>query len=672
MLNFYSFFKKKKGLSLVILFSIVAVMITVPQMAMAGLLDPIINLLVGGILLIYCWPIITVSMLGALITNAIFKGVLAFAFFGTTSYTHSYAVNIGWPIVRDLANMMIVLGFVVIGIATAIRFKEYEAKQLLSKLIIAAILVNFSLLICGIVIDGANILTTFFFEKIGDSSNWLPAGVDLGTLKTILTDVNSGLPKIIGVIVFNLIAILVYILYSLLVLCRVLALWILVILSPLAIVCSVFPASKNIWEMWKKNFLQWTIITIPAGLFYYIGFSMISKIPPAVPLSQIDWKAYFTNFISVALVPGVLLIIGFMVSLQFAPAGASAIMGAVKGKGAAAGKMLGKGVLDRTGASRLGAAARDKAVAAGEKMNLLPPNTGKNIQEAGLKESRERLKNMGEDRLAEIASQPASRLSQQQRKDKAVATELLAEKNALNKIDPNQRDSAFAHATSMGISKGKLTKSSPTMGTSATTDEDAREHIYDQRAEAMLRAGTKSSKKEAMAAARLTPTNSGDIAQAHKDIRTQKTMENSLGLSELKDEDVVRDLTAKKRQAWIDTGMSQVDVDKNMVGYKPSVLHVAQRKETLSDERVQKAVENLPQAKVSELPKEAMTPKVAQHFSTAQMASIYRNASPSDVTSFEQASREHIDKLMAGSAADIDRAMEYVTKMIEADRRASK
>ena len=87
-------------------------------------------------------------------------------FIKTISYTKSPAVNTGWPIVRDLANMIIVLGFVVIGIATALRIREYEAKQLLAKLIVIALLVNFSLLLCGIIIDGTNIVMTSFFNLV--------------------------------------------------------------------------------------------------------------------------------------------------------------------------------------------------------------------------------------------------------------------------------------------------------------------------------------------------------------------------------------------------------------------------------------------------------------------------------------------------------------------------
>jgi len=352
MLKFSHIFKNKKLLVFAFLFVILIAPIAVNAQSGIGMygpsttststtstggwswLSPLTNMAtaVFNAVLVYmlAGPIVLAVAFGT-ITKIVLNLVIVFA---TTqaSYTHSVAVNIGWPIVRDLANMMVVLGFVVIGIATALRIKEYEAKQLLAKLIVAALLINFSLLICGIFIDGTNILMNFFFGKAGDLSTWVVAPNFSGFFNNIsLANIADFAPKFLGMAVFNFLAGLTNLLYALLILCRVLAIWMLVILAPLAFVCNVFPATKAVWQMWMKNFFQWCIVIIPAGLFYYIGSVMISK--PPVP--QISPNAFLTtppgdyiaNSISTILVPGMFLIIGFMVSLQFSAAGVGAIMG---------------------------------------------------------------------------------------------------------------------------------------------------------------------------------------------------------------------------------------------------------------------------------------------------------------------------------------------------------
>ena len=74
----------------------------------------------------------------------------------------------GWIAVKGLGNMLIVLGFVIVGIATALRIRDYEAKKLLWPLIAIALLINFSGLFCGLIIDAANLIMNGL--PMGDNS----------------------------------------------------------------------------------------------------------------------------------------------------------------------------------------------------------------------------------------------------------------------------------------------------------------------------------------------------------------------------------------------------------------------------------------------------------------------------------------------------------------------
>src|SRR6185436_5859887 len=78
-----------------------------------------------------------------------------------------------------------VLGFIAIAMATILRFKEYEAKALLVKLIIAALLVNFSLVICGLMIDASHMamrqflgVNTTFIQDIQQQTDRLIIGIN--------------------------------------------------------------------------------------------------------------------------------------------------------------------------------------------------------------------------------------------------------------------------------------------------------------------------------------------------------------------------------------------------------------------------------------------------------------------------------------------------------------
>lgn len=382
-----SFFKHRKIIFFALLFLVVAAVV-IPQTASANwitnwasdLKDNIGNALIYAVLFV---PL-TASAVVADLSGNILAAVIAFIT-GGVDYIKSPAVVLGWPIVRDLANMMIVIGFVIIGIATALRIQEYEAKKLLAKMIVVALLVNFSLLICGVFIDGSNIVTKYFFTQAGSgglfgqniASTW-----SLATGPALKGEWTDFIGIMIGMFIFNLIAFFIYLLYALLLLVRVVALWILIIFSPIAFVCYVFPGKRlqGVWQMWWSNFLQWCLVGIPAGLMYYIAASMITKKTTVDSISigastiiKTTEAPDFLPSLSLMIIPGLFLIVGFFVSLKISAAGAGGIMKFVdKNKGAIASGGL--GVLNKAHKATSGRALG----ALGNKLNQMA-GTGKGV-----------------------------------------------------------------------------------------------------------------------------------------------------------------------------------------------------------------------------------------------------------------------------------------------------
>lgn len=76
-------------------------------------------------------------------------------------------IKIAWGILRNLVNVAIIAGLVAVGISTIVQYSTYNAKAFLSKLIIAALLVNFSYFFAGAMIDAANfVASNIFYSKI--------------------------------------------------------------------------------------------------------------------------------------------------------------------------------------------------------------------------------------------------------------------------------------------------------------------------------------------------------------------------------------------------------------------------------------------------------------------------------------------------------------------------
>lgn len=258
-------------------------------------------------------------------------------------------VGIGWPVVRDFANMMLIIALVAIAIGTALRIGEYQAKKALPRLILIALIINFTPVILGIIVDGANIVMNFFIKEFSVSQL---ADTFVSQINSIGGTLNIFDPeswfsfffKLVFMALWVIIASIIFLLYAILFLMRRVAIWILVILSPLAFVAWILPATRSFFARWWEQFWQWTIIGIPAAFFLWLSEWMIKfaqtggefVAQASGPVGQ------FEQFINEILPYGlaiIFMIIGFFMALQTSAAGAGGI---IRG-----GQAIGKEVIAR-------------------------------------------------------------------------------------------------------------------------------------------------------------------------------------------------------------------------------------------------------------------------------------------------------------------------------------
>ncbi|MCX6720956.1 MAG: hypothetical protein NTW11_04085 [Candidatus Staskawiczbacteria bacterium] len=250
----------------------------------------------------------------------------------------------GWSTIRDFANMFIVLGFVIVGIATSLRLQEYEAKKLLKPLIIVAILLNFSGLFCGLIIDASNITSASF---IGGSVGSMGSQYYnmLTTLAATTID-NAAHPKsgdqdanlkYLGINLqlafMYLIVAAVFFYMAIIFMARYGVLAFLYILAPLAFVCKVFPisAAQKIWNDWWQNFLKWAFIGVGGCFSLWISNQMMSAMNKSGTVEVTD-----------LIIILIFLVVGFKITTQSSGVGASAVMGLAGGAlGLAAGGVVG-------------------------------------------------------------------------------------------------------------------------------------------------------------------------------------------------------------------------------------------------------------------------------------------------------------------------------------------
>lgn len=226
-------------------------------------------------------------------------------------------VQTGFSVSLAIANLAFVLGIIVIALATILRNSTYGIKQLLWKLVVMAILVNFGLVIMAPVFAVGNSFTQYFMNCINPTaggcaatgssvSNFFQFGTtfmkafspqnpwQIGTLSQTTTGSgsaingaftagqNNGVTAMIvplfgvGFIAIDM-ALIVLVLGAFMVMMtiRYLYIAILAILLPFAWASWVFPSFESHWKKWWNEFIRWTFFGPVMLFFIYLAILTI-------------------------------------------------------------------------------------------------------------------------------------------------------------------------------------------------------------------------------------------------------------------------------------------------------------------------------------------------------------------------------------------------------------
>lgn len=243
---------------------------------------------------------------GTLFNFAIHFGIINFATFANIS-----GVPTAWALLRDITNIFFIFVFLAIGIGTILGLQGYGYKKLLPKLLIVAVLINFSLFFAKVGIDVAHgfagaILSqsgviettcehpsqgprgaalsitdcaisygpaTAFIEQFGFVDFFGASAQDaLGTGEAVQDDEEGIYKSIFGARGFGdssialLFGIFAFIFMSaagivffggaIILLMRIVKLLLLLITSAPALAASILPSTSKYWTMWYGQFLK--------------------------------------------------------------------------------------------------------------------------------------------------------------------------------------------------------------------------------------------------------------------------------------------------------------------------------------------------------------------------------------------------------------------------------
>lgn len=200
-----------------------------------------------------------VTMLGGVLLNAsVHFSVVKMS----ANMANLPAIDTAWTVIRDVANM----GFIFVLLYTAIMtiFGQGDYRTVIKNVIIAAVLINFSLFFTKVIIDASNLLALTFYDAIAPgaatSNDFLKFGISNAFVEpmgiTTLFKASGGslganfaITGILGSVVL-LIAGFIFFAVAIMFIIRYVVLVFVLILSPIAFVADVLPGIKKYSSQW--------------------------------------------------------------------------------------------------------------------------------------------------------------------------------------------------------------------------------------------------------------------------------------------------------------------------------------------------------------------------------------------------------------------------------------
>lgn len=263
--------------------------------------------------------------------NAVYYTVVSMG----TYVSNLTAIGVTWRILRDIGNIMLIFGFLAIGISVILNTERIGyGKKMLPMLLVAAVFLNFSLFFSEAIIDTGNLFATQFYTQINGGN---PAGAKNFDLTSVSNEGISnkimaqlGLARIYSAALTNnsvykgtnvsaisfmsiiLFIVAAFVMFSLafILIARFVMLIFLIILAPVGFAGLAVPQLKGQADKWWGKLFEQTITAPILLLLLYVALAVITDAHFLGFGPSADWAGFvpqdngstnFTGFASMML-----------------------------------------------------------------------------------------------------------------------------------------------------------------------------------------------------------------------------------------------------------------------------------------------------------------------------------------------------------------------------------
>jgi hypothetical protein len=209
------------------------------------------------------------------------------------NFTNNDMITFGWTMVRDVCNLFFLLILLFIAFCTILQIDKYHAKKTLLTLILMALLINFSKPIAIFIFDGAQIAMNYFLKSI---DNAVGGGATSGIYNSI-----NGIAEIVYkhaenqkeytidvalqylfAILFLFILAVAYFTIAIFLIIRIVAVMVLIIVSPLAFLATAVPDFQKMSSSWWSALFSYSYYG-PAVAFFLLLATKLQSFTIGLP-----------------------------------------------------------------------------------------------------------------------------------------------------------------------------------------------------------------------------------------------------------------------------------------------------------------------------------------------------------------------------------------------------
>jgi len=248
-----------------------------------------------------------VGLLAAILglAGAFFNTTMLYTVFNFSRYFgNSEGLLLAWGILRDLANIALLFSFVFIGIQTILNINNFSVGKTLPRLLIFAVLLNFSLFAAEAVVDVSNAVASSFYtqaesvdcrdaDSVNECANLGIAAqiFEIAGISTILSPEGWDLEGVIGVraaflflciLIFVIVMFGLFIAASLMLIARAITLMFLFVSSPIGLAGAVLPGLEKFSKGWWKSLIDNALFAPVLVLLMLIGLKVMDGVKTSI------------------------------------------------------------------------------------------------------------------------------------------------------------------------------------------------------------------------------------------------------------------------------------------------------------------------------------------------------------------------------------------------------